>query len=105
MSRLATLKAAKSLSDLADILGFKPKAVSFILYKQPAAAKYQTFQIPKRTGGQRTIRAPIAALKVLQRKLADLLQDCVDEINEKTKRKDRIAHGFKRGRSIITNAR
>jgi RNA-directed DNA polymerase len=105
MWRLATLKAAKSLGDLAGILGFKPKAVSFILYKQPAAAKYQTFQIPKRRGGQRTISAPIDALKVLQRKLAELLQNCVDEINDKTKRKDRIAHGFKRGRSIITNAR
>ena len=105
MSRIETLKDAKSLSDLAEILGFKPKAVSFILYKQPAAAKYQTFQIPKRRGGQRTISAPIDALKVLQRKLADLLQDCVDELNDRTKRKDRIAHGFKRRRSIITNAR
>jgi retron-type reverse transcriptase len=105
MSRLATLKAAKSLSELSEILAFKPKAVSFILYKQPAAAKYRTFQIPKRRGGQRTISAPIDALKVLQRKLADLLQDCVDEINEKRRRKDRVAHGFKRRRSIITNAR
>ncbi len=105
MSRLDTLKAAQSLSDLAEILEFKPKGLSFILYKQPAAAKYQTFQIPKKRGGQRTISAPIDALKVLQRKLADLLQDCADEINKKTKRRDQIAHGFKRRRSIITNAR
>lgn len=105
MSKLDALKAAKSLTDLAEILRFKPKAISFILYKQAAAAKYQTFQIPKRSGGQRTICAPIDALKVLQRKVADLLQDCADEINDKRKRQDRIAHGFKRRRSIITNAR
>src|SRR5262245_30642683 len=105
MTRLARLRSAKSLSDLARILGFKPKAVAFILYKQPATAKYQTFQIPNRMGGQRTSSAPIDALKTLQRKLSDLLQDCADEINEKHKRKDWIAHGFKRRRSIVTNAR
>jgi RNA-directed DNA polymerase len=105
MSRLARLKAAASLSDVAELLHFRPKAVSYILYKQPAATKYRTFQIPKRNGGQRTIKAPFDALKLLQRNLADLLQDCVDEINTANKRKDRTAHGFKRRRSIITNAR
>lgn len=105
MSRLATLKAARSLSDVAKLLDFKPKAVSYILYKHPEATKYKTFQIPKRNGGQRTIRAPVDALKLLQRRLSDLLQDCVDEINTAKQRKDRTAHGFKRKRSIITNAR
>jgi len=104
MSRLAILKAATSLSDLAKLLDFKPKAVSYILYKQ-LAAKYKTFQIPKRNGGQRTIKAPVDALKLLQRRLSDLLQDCADEINTAKQRKDRTAHGFKRKRSIITNAR
>ena len=84
---------------------FKPKAVSYILYKQPEATKYKTFQIPKRNGGQRTIKAPIDALKLLQHRLSNLLQDCVDEVNIAKQRKDRTAHGFKRKRSIITNAR
>jgi RNA-directed DNA polymerase len=105
MPRLATLKAATSLGDVAKLLGFKPKAVSYILFKQPAATKYTTFQIPKRNGGQRTINSPSDSLKLLQRHLADLLQDCVAEINTATQRKDRTAHGFKRKRSIITNAR
>ena len=87
------------------MLGFKPKAVSYILYKQPPATKYKTFQIPKRNGGQRTIKAPVDGLKLLQRKLSDLLQDCIDEIAVANNRKDRTAHGFKRKRSIITNAR
>ena len=105
MSRLATLRAVTSLNDVAKMLGFKPKAVAYILYKLPAGQKYTTFQIPKRSGGQRTIKAPVDRLKGLQRKLADLLQDCLDEINTARKLKDRTAHGFKRGRSIITNAR
>lgn len=105
MLRLATLKAGTSLSDVANLLGFKPKALSYILYRLPAATKYETFQIPKRNGGQRTIKAPIDALKLLQRRLSDLLQDCVDEINTAKQRKDGPAHGFKRKLSIITNAR
>jgi RNA-directed DNA polymerase len=105
MSGLATLKAATSLTDVAKLLDFKPKAVSYILFKQPEATKYKIFQIPKRNGGQRTIKAPVDALKLLQSKLSDLLQDCIDEINIANQRKDRTAHGFKRRRSIITNAR
>ncbi len=84
---------------------FKPSAVSYILYKQPTAAKYKIFEIPKRNGGTRTITAPVGALKLLQANLSTLLQDCLDEVNAAKNRKDRIAHGFKRNRSIISNAR
>lgn len=105
MSRLDGLKQAASLSDLAVLLGFKAEAVSFILYKLPVASKYTTFQIPKRTGGHRTIDAPCSRLKLLQQRLSDLLQDCLEDINGVQFRKDTIAHGFKRRRSIITNAK
>lgn len=105
MSRLASLKVATSLGDVAKLLNFKPRALSYILYRYPAATKYTTFQIPKRTGGQRTIKAPIDRLKLLQRKLSDLLQDCVHEINTARQLKDRVAHGFKRKRDIRSNAR
>ena len=102
--KLFALKAAKSLRDLASLLGFKPKAISYILYQQPPAIKYRIFQIPKRNGGQRTIEAPIDSLKLLQSRLSGLLQDCLDEVNVARQRKDRVAHGFKRRRSIVTNA-
>ncbi|MEB8486219.1 MULTISPECIES: reverse transcriptase domain-containing protein [Acidithiobacillus] len=105
MSRLAELKASTTLSDVAHLLGYKPKAVSYILYMLPTDQKYTTFEISKRNGGQRTINAPVEKLKVLQRRLADLLQDCLDEINNAKGLKDRTAHGFKRKLSIITNAR
>ncbi|HKW96794.1 MAG TPA: retron Ec67 family RNA-directed DNA polymerase/endonuclease [Bryobacteraceae bacterium] len=105
MSKLNSLKSAATLSDVATLLQFKPSSLSYVLFRQPAAAKYKTFQIPKRNGATRTIKAPIDALKLVQRRLSTLLQDCVDEINLVKNRKDRIAHGFKRKRSIITNAR
>ena len=105
MPRIATLKEATSLSDLARLLHFKPRAVAFILYRQPVRTKYRSFRIPKRYGGHRTIHSPVDGLKLLQSRLADLLQDCVAEINAVNHRVDWTAHGFTRGRSIITNAR
>lgn len=57
---------------------------------------------PARVHTAQTGRLP---LKLLQRKLSEFLQDCVDEINTAKQRKDRAAHGFKRKGSIITNAR
>lgn len=105
VSRFAELKASTTLSDVARLLGYKPKSVSYILYILPTDKKYFTFEIPKRNGGQRTINAPAPELKMLQRRLADLLQDCLDEINNAKSLKDRTAHGFKRKLSIITNAR
>lgn len=111
MSQLAALQAASTLHDVAALLGFKASSLAFILYKKPAVDKYRKFDIPKRMGGVRQITAPADDLKLLQRRLADLLQNCQDEINQKLGRTDdgpnpdRLAHGFKRRRSIITNAK
>jgi RNA-directed DNA polymerase len=105
ISRLPELKAAQTLRDLANLLSIKPTTLSYVLYKLGEDKKYTTFQIPKRNGGHRTIKAPVRRLKLIQRKLSDLLQDCVDDINKTTGRKDISAQGFKRDRSILTNAR
>jgi len=48
MSALGKLKKTTSLSGLAILLGYKPKALSYILYKIPSANKYIEFTIPKR---------------------------------------------------------
>jgi RNA-directed DNA polymerase len=104
MSQLTLLKAAVSLRDVADLLEFQSKALAYILYKKPSATKYNSFDVPKRGGGVRSIKAPAAELALLQRRLSDLLQNCVEEINISRNRKDSLAHGFKRHRSIITNA-
>lgn len=102
MSRLESLRSASSLSDLAILLGFRPSAVSYILYKRTPTENYRAFAVPKKRGGYRTIHAPVEGLKTLQRRLSVLLQDCLDEIQQSNV--DRISHGFVRKKSIVTNA-
>ncbi|SDQ36405.1 retron Ec67 family RNA-directed DNA polymerase/endonuclease [Paraburkholderia tuberum] len=104
MSKLKILQAATSLHELADLLGFKPKAVSYILFKKDLAAKYTEFEIPKRAGGKRLIQAPYPELMNLQRRLSELLQDCIAEINAARDIDSVLSHGFRRKYSIITNA-
>lgn len=104
MSRLEELKEAKSLSGLAELLGFKPKAVSYILYKIPEDNKYIEFEIPKKNGKKRKIKAPAEKLKHLQRRLADLLNECFNQISKESNKKS-LSHGFRKKHSIVTNAR
>jgi len=104
MSQLEKLKAATTLHDVAYILGFKPKALAYILYKKPSAKRYEHFEIPKRTGGKRSISAPYPDLMNLQKRLSKLLQDCIHEINRNRNIESVLSHGFRRKHSIITNA-
>ena len=87
MSVLKNLKEASSLTDLATILGYKPSALAYIIYKIPDEKKYTKFTIPKTGGGEREICAPIEPLKTLQRRLANVLYACRDEIDEKSGRR------------------
>lgn len=105
MSVLKALQDASSLHSVAGLLGCSPSGLSWLLYKKLAGDKYKTFEVSKRGGGHRTISAPSPDLKLLQRKLADLLEACRGEIVERQKLKDDIAHGFRPGRSIISNAK
>lgn len=107
MSQLSALKAAKTREDLAALLGYKQSAMSYLLYKLDDSKKYKIFDIPKKRGGVRKIFAPCKQLRLMQRRLCDLLQNCNEEIigrgaGEKV---DRLSHGFKRQRSIMTNAK
>jgi hypothetical protein len=110
MSQLKDLKAATTLSDVARLLEVKPGMLSYLLYKKPKVFLYAKFDIPKRHGGTREIWAPDGDLKLVQHRLANLLQNCVEEINaardhiEGGKRYG-VAHGFKRKHTIMTNAR
>ena len=104
MARLENLRAAATLDDVAHLLGFTPAGLSYVLYKLPGAAKYTTFDIPKRDGSKRHISAPVPQLALLQRRLANLLYDCLAEIEKDNPGRRSLAHGFARGRSIATNA-
>lgn len=102
MSFLTNLKSTKSLHDVAFLLGYKPKSLSYVIYKMPS--KYRTFTVPKKNGGVRNISAPCPELKLLQSRLSDGLQSCWDEINNKKNIKNPISHGFRKNASIVTNA-
>lgn len=104
MIKLKLLQSAKSLRDLSIVLGFQPKAVSFIIYKYSKERLYTSFTIPKKSGSVRAIHAPCPELKNLQSCVSKYLQDCIDEINESKKITHTLSHGFKRGYSIVTNA-
>ena len=106
MSSLASLKLVQSLNSFAMLLGMKPAALAYILYKLPPAQKYKLFEIEKKSGGVRKIMAPEPRLKLVQRRLADLLLRCQSEIEASIGVKDEcaLAHGFKPRLSISTNA-
>ncbi len=90
------------LADVALLLGFQPRLFAWVIYKQPH--RYTSFEIPKSRGGTRQIKAPQEKLKTVQARLAELLQDCIADINETRGQKEKLSHGFRRGHSIITNA-
>ncbi|MCK4143621.1 RNA-directed DNA polymerase [Ralstonia pseudosolanacearum] len=104
MNRLASLKAAASLHALALVLGYKAKGLAYVVHGISDTAKYKDFQIPKRSGGFRTISAPIPELKRLQKHLAKLLDDCIADIDTARGVKNNLSHGFRRKHSIMTNA-
>jgi RNA-directed DNA polymerase len=102
---LKELQAATSVADVAAMLGYKPRTLSYLLYHlKDDRLRYKTFDIPKRTGGVRTISAPIPELKLLQQRLNDLMLDWFQEIDLAQGFRTNTSHGFERKRSIITNA-
>ncbi|WP_316872327.1 retron Ec67 family RNA-directed DNA polymerase/endonuclease [Ralstonia mannitolilytica] len=110
MSILKKLQEAKTRGEVAALLDVKLAMLSFILYKKPKAALYTKFSIPKKHGGARDILAPEGNLKLLQYRLCQILQSCLDEINVanghgESRERQGVAHGFKRFHTIMTNGR
>lgn len=89
------LNAIASLNDLAAYFGYTDyEKLKGLIYPKPC---YTTFEIPKRSGGVRTIDAPKQRLKQHQRKLSRDLTAIFGNLSS-------AAHGFVLGRSVITNA-
>lgn len=83
-------------AQLASFFGLTYSDLSKIIYKTDDAYKYHQYEIPKKGGGYRKIASPAKKLKIIQTKLKDVLYEIYT-----TKPS---AHGFAKGRSIITNA-
>ena len=91
------LLACQSARDVAALLDVPFSVLIWHSRISPTSIRYQTFSIPKRSGGTRLIMAPATALKILQSKLRYALQCAY--------RPRPSAHGFVPERSVLTNAR
>lgn len=103
-THLEKLKSATNRKELAVLLGYKPSAMTSIIYKTPIEQRYNEFEIPKKNGGVRLIKAPSPKLKVLQSRLANYLYACLEEIEESRKTKS-VSHGFRKSVGIVSNAK
>lgn len=104
MGALGDIKVAKDRKELARLLGYKPSALTAIVYKTPTESKYTEFDIPKKSGGVRKIKAPTLKLKKLQSHLAHFLYRCLYEI-EQDRKTNVVSFGFRKSKSITNNAR
>ena len=95
MSR--ALESSLTLQDIADFLGISANFLRYVLYGRNERKSYRRFNIPKRSGGYRQISVPPNSLKIMQRKIAGALLALHPPKPS--------AHGFLRGRSVVTNAK
>lgn len=95
------IQGLQSRRQIAELLGVPLKELTYILYVQKPETFYRLFEIPKKNGGFRKIDAPEGPLIYIQRMLARRLTAWILEKKLNTS----VSHAFKKGRSIITNAR
>lgn len=97
--RLPGLPEIADAKVLADRIGISLGELRFLTFNRAVSSvsHYQRFRIPKKTGGERLISAPMPRLKRAQYWV-------LDNILAKAGLHE-AAHGFVPGRSILTNAR
>lgn len=92
-------------NELADFLKIPRSRLSYVLYIQKTNSYYETFDIPKKSGGKRMICAPGGDLKDIQKRLAAALWEYQSALWKEKKIRPNLSHAFEKGKSIITNAR
>lgn len=85
-------------ADVAKALGLSIKQLRWLAFHSEAATRthYVKFQVPKKSGGTRTLAAPHKTLKAVQRWI---LANVVNKLPVTD-----AAHGFVPGRGIVSNA-
>ncbi|MFX1237404.1 MAG: reverse transcriptase family protein [Promethearchaeota archaeon] len=93
------LPIVRNEKELSNFLGIPYKKLRFLVYHRDVVSidHYHRYSIPKKKGGTRSIAAPKSMLKSVQRKI-------LDDILSKFPNSDH-AHGFLKGRSIVSGAR
>ena len=83
--------------DVAKLLDYHYSALVYQLYKVPDNKKYESFEVQKKSGGIRVITSPSPVLKLIQRRLSEILQN--------TYKPKPVVYGFVTGKNIVGNAR
>lgn len=86
----------ETIEELSKCLGVKYNILTYYLYIVKEEARYNEFEISKRSGGTRKIIAPITPVKFIQSNLNEILQKIFIPKNS--------VHGFTLGKSIKSNA-
>jgi RNA-directed DNA polymerase len=94
---LVELQIAHSVKDVAAALKLEPDKFFYVVQNCDNGSYYQTFTIPKKTGGERVISKPTRGLALAQDRLAQIL-------NHKYRPRP-FVKGFVKGESFLTNAR
>lgn len=84
----------KTRAEVASLLGVSEQELIYILYR--GGKTYIEFDVPKRSGGMRHISAPSGSIKILQKRLNQVLRAVYQP--------KAAVHGFALDRSIVTNA-
>ena len=77
----------------------KLQTITYFANTKLPLARYKAFSIPKKKGGERTLHAPVGALKTIQRCLNVVFQVMAESYVH------HVATGFVPGKSIVDNAR
>jgi RNA-directed DNA polymerase len=93
---LALIQSLSTKTDVADRLNVSLRTLTWVLYGTGTEGYYKSWLIAKKSGGVREIRAPRSTLYRMQASLNQILQDAYSP--------KPAAHGFVRGRSVVTNA-
>jgi RNA-directed DNA polymerase len=93
------LPLLRTSTEIAEAMGITVPELRFLAYdrRTSSVSHYARFTVPKKTGGERHISAPMPRLKRAQHWL-------LENILNKVALHD-VAHGFRPQRSIVTNAR
>lgn len=92
-----SFKSLKTPRDIARLLDVSYNKLTYHISILPENERYKDFLIPKKSGQSRTISAPCTPLKILQRKLSQVLYSVYEPKSS--------VHGFVPNRSILTNAK
>lgn len=96
--RAAGLPRLQTAPEIAAALGISVSTLRFLTFSRKTGpiSHYIRFRIPKKTGGERVISAPMPRLKAAQ---SWVLENILNKVTA-----HEAAHGFRSGRSIVSNA-